>query len=77
MEIVYLIMIPMNIILKLLIVPLIKWTKPEWEYLVPLMQIAVFYFLNYDIFESIKLFLVMQCFFGYIFTKITFGGHRV
>lgn len=70
-------MIPFNIILKLFIVPLAKWTKPEWEYLVPLTQVFVLYMINEDLVGSIKLFLTIHCFFGFIFTKITFGGHRI
>lgn len=76
-EIVYVLMIPMNILLKLVVVPLAKFTKPEWEYFVPLMQIVVLYLLNNDIYISIKLFLTIHCFFGFIFAKVTFGGHRI
>ena len=76
-EVVYFVTIPFNIILKLFIVPLIKWTEPEWLYIVPLAELGIFYLFNGDIIDSVKLFLLMQCFFGYLFTKITFGGHRV
>ena len=76
-QLVYLVTIPLNILLKLIIVPLVKRNKPEWEYVVPLTEIIIFYLLNGNLVESIKLFLFIQCFFGYLFTKITFGGHRI
>jgi hypothetical protein len=76
-EIAYVITIPLNIVLKLLIVPLAKRIQPEWLYLVPLTQILLMYLINGDLLLSIKLFLVIHCFFGYVFTKVTFGGHRI
>ena len=41
------------------------------------MQVFLLYFINGNLIESIKLFLTIHCFFGFIFTKITFGGHRI
>lgn len=70
-------MIPLNILLKLVVVPLTKRVQPEWNYLIPLMQIVVLYLLNGNICLSVKLFLAIHCFFGFIFEKITFGGHRI
>jgi len=76
-EIIYIIMIPSNIILKLLIVPIFKFCKPEFEYLVPLMQLPILYILTQNFLTSLYLFLTIHCFFGFVFAKITFGGHRI
>lgn len=45
--------------------------------MVPLLQLPILYLLTGDISQSLKLFLAIHCFFGFIFAKITFGGHRV
>lgn len=76
-EITYLITVPLNILLKLIIVPFMKRIQPEWLYLVPLTQILLMYLLNGDIWMSIKLFLTIHLFFAYVFFKLTFGGHRI
>lgn len=76
-EIIYFFVAPSNIILKLLIVPLLNNCWPQWEYLVPLSQLLLFYIFNGNIYMSFKLFLTIHCFFGFIFTKVTFGSHRI
>lgn len=77
LEIVNTMLVPLNILLKLFIVPIMQGIKPEFWYLVPLMQIFVLYFLNGDMIVSIKLFLTIHCFLGFIFTKFTYGSHRI
>lgn len=70
-------MVPSNILLKLILVPIIKFCKPEFQYLVPLFQLVILYVVSEDLSQSILLFLTIHCFFGFLFAKITFGGHRV
>lgn len=64
-----------NILMKIVIVPLQYRKQPEWFYLVPLMQLPLLTLLSdWDI--AWRLFLVMHISCSFTFFKLTFLGHR-
>ena len=67
---------PFNMLTKLLLVPLVKRTQPDWLYLAPLIQIPILCLLTQDISIAVKLFLVIHISFSFLFSKMTFLGHR-
>lgn len=66
----------LNIILKLLIVPIINLKRPEWFYLVPLIQIPFLYLLAGEWNVALNLFMLMHIGVSFTFMKLTFLGHR-
>jgi len=75
-EIAFIFLAPLNIILKLVIIPIIQQKLPEWFYMSSLFQIPLMYCFNFNLALSIQLYLVMHISFSIIFSKLTFIGHR-
>lgn len=68
---------PLNLILKLLVVPALKKKVPEFWYAVPLCVFALFYFVSGSAWEAFKLHIFIYAFFGFAFNRVLFCGHRV
>ena len=68
--------IPINIITKLIIVPLTQRKMPNPFFIVCLIQIPLLFVLTDDLSFSIKLFLIIHATFSFLFTKLTFIWHR-
>jgi hypothetical protein len=68
---------PLNFLIKLCIVPLIKRKLPEFWYLVPLSVFALFYFYSGDLQYALKLHIFLYAFYGLVFNRVLFCGHRV
>jgi fatty acid desaturase len=66
----------LNIVLKLIIVPLQRFKQPEWFYLVPLLQLPLLYLETGQWDIAWRLFVVMHLSVSYAFMKLTFLGHR-
>jgi hypothetical protein len=65
----------LNILLKLLIVPLLHRKSPEWFYLVPLLQLLPLTLLaGWE--TAWRLFLVIHISCSFAYMKLTFLGHR-
>jgi fatty acid desaturase len=73
-----LILLPLlNLLLKIVVVPLTKFSPPNLLYFLTLTPIILLYIINGDMYTSIYLFVVMQMSFGFFFAKSVFCGHRV
>lgn len=68
---------PLNLILKLLVVPALKKKVPELWYAVPLCVFALFYYVSGSAWEAFKLHIFIYAFFGFAFNRVLFCGHRV
>lgn len=76
LEVIFTFIQPLNMILKLFIVPIIKKVKPDILYAFPL-TIFFLAYLNSSFIEALKLYLVIYCTFGFVIMKLLFCGHRV
>ena len=65
-----------NILFKVLILPIIKKRSPEFLYLSSLAQIPLIWLMTSDIFTALKLYAVMHIALSVFFVKMTFVGHR-
>lgn len=75
-EILMLLIVPSNIITKLIVVPLTKGVMPSFPHLVNLFQIVLFYLFCNSWIESLKLWLFMTVCFGFFFGKMLLCPHR-
>lgn len=68
---------PINVILKLIVVPLTKFKKPDPYHTFPLL-VFFFIYLNCNTFgEALKFFLIIYCSFSFLLMKALFCGHRI
>lgn len=68
---------PLNMTLKIVVVPIIKRRAPELLYASPLLFFALIYYFQQDFWVSFKLYLFVYAVYGTIFLKILFCGHRL
>ena len=68
---------PLNLILKVFVVPFIRKRKPDLWYLVPSIVFLTFYFHTGDFWYSLKLHLFIYGIFGLMFNRMLFCGHRL
>jgi fatty acid desaturase len=77
LQFVYFFLQPLNMTLKVLIIPIVKRKKPDFWYAVPLTLFAFFYLFNGSLLETLKIYLFMYGLFGLILGRILFCGHRL
>ena len=77
LQFVYFFLQPLNMTLKVVIVPIVKRKKPDFWYAVPLFIFAFFYLFNDSLYETLKIYLFMYGIFGLILGRILFCGHRL
>lgn len=75
LQIFFFLMIPINLSVKL-ILKLVRGKRIYWELFVPYTELITLYLFTGNFVQSLLLFLYMQAFFGFIFTKEIFCGHR-
>lgn len=75
-ELLFFIIQPINMILKLLVLPIIRRVKPDIYYAFPLLIFAFLWSFN-TFADAIILYLVVYCSFGFLLMKVLFCGHRV
>jgi len=68
---------PLNMILKLAVVPILKKKMPDFWYAVPLILPALFFIVSQDFWYSFKLHCCIYGTFGILFLRIVFCGHRL
>ena len=68
---------PLNFILKLFVVPILRKRKPDFWYLVPSFVILTFYYTTGNFWFSLKLHFFIYGVFGLIFNRVLFCGHRL
>lgn len=77
LELLFIFIQPMNMISKLIVLPIIKFRKPDLWYGFPFLILG-FIYLNSDTFgEAIKLYLAIYCTYGFFLMKSLFCGHRL
>ena len=64
-------------ILKLVIVPIIRFKIPDLWYSFPLLVLAFIYANSQTFGEAIKFYLVIYCSFSFFLMKLLFCGHRL
>lgn len=75
-EILFFVLQPVNMTLKLVVLPIMKRIKPDIYYAFPLLIFALFWLTNSFV-DAIKLYAVVYCSFGFLLMKVLFCGHRV
>lgn len=68
---------PLNFLLKIIVVPIIRRRKPDFWYLLPLTVLLVFYQASGSFWYAFKLHLFIYGLFGLIFNRVLFCGHRL
>lgn len=68
---------PLNMIMKLVVLPVTKAKTPDLLYAFPLLVIAAGWFLTGSLAIGIKYYLIIYCFFSFLLMKVLFCGHRV
>lgn len=68
---------PINMVIKLIVLPVIRRVKPDVMYSFPLAIILWSYLVSGSFFEAFKLYLVIYCSFSFLLMKVLFCGHRV
>ena len=68
---------PINMAMKLLVLPVIKQTTPDLLYSFPLLILLFATLVNNSFIVGLKLYLVIYCFFSFLLMKVLFCGHRV
>lgn len=76
LEALFFLLQPLNMLLKLLVIPIMRRTGPDLFYATPMLIFAFFLSQN-SLGDAIKLYLVVYCSFGYLLMKVLFCGHRV
>jgi fatty acid desaturase len=76
LELLFLLLQPINMTLKLLIVPLTKQTAPDLNYAFPMLIFLSFWWSTSFVF-ALKLYLGIYCSFTFLLMKVLFCGHRV
>lgn len=77
LQIIYFFLQPLNMTLKIVLVPIFKRKRPDFWYGVPIFVFVLFYLSNGDFIESLKMYLFMYGLFGLILGRILFCGHRL
>ncbi len=67
---------PLNFILKTIVFPIIRRTRPKFIYALPLSFIGFFYIFSGDLWSAFCLYFVMYTTFGTWFMKVLLCGHR-
>ena len=68
---------PLNFLLKILLVPIMKKRIPDFWYLVPFVFFTIFYLKSGSFWYAFKLHLFIYGLFGLIFNRVLFCGHRL
>lgn len=68
---------PSNMILKMIVAPIRKKVIPNFGYLLPTLVFWSFYLNTGDFWYSLKLHLFIYAFFGFLFNRMLFCGHRL
>ncbi len=68
---------PINMTMKLLVLPLTKHKKPDFLYSFPLLVILFGYFMTGSLAVAFKYYLITYCFYTFLLFKVLFCGHRV
>lgn len=68
---------PLNLLFKIIIVPLLKKKKPDFWYCIPLFVFTTFYLRCGDAIFSLKLHLLIYGIFGFTMNRVLFCGHRL
>jgi hypothetical protein len=74
---VYFFLQPMNMVLKIVVVPLLKQKRPDLWYGVPMIVLVLLYLSTGSLMEAVKLYLTMYGFFGLMLGRVLFCGHRL
>lgn len=70
LKLAFILIVPVNLLFKLVLNPVFKLTPPELLYGICLLQIPILYLINGDLPTSINLFLCIHLVFGFIFYKM-------
>jgi fatty acid desaturase len=68
---------PLNLLLKIFVVPFLRRRMPDFWYLVPSIVFLTFYLKTGDWQYALKLHLFIYGIFGLIFNRVLFCGHRL
>lgn len=77
LQFIYFFIQPINMTLKIVIVPILKKKMPDLWYGVPFLVFLFFYLFNGSIWQSLKLYLCLYGLFGIIFGRVLFCGHKL
>lgn len=77
LQLVYFFLQPLNMTLKIILLPILKRKKPDFWYGVPIIVFLFFYLFNGSFIETLKMYLFMYGLFGLILGRILFCGHRL
>ena len=68
---------PMNFLLKIFVIPIVRKRKPDPWYIVPIIVFLTFYLRTGDVWYSLKLHVFIYGIFGLLFNRMLFCGHRL
>ena len=68
---------PLNLLLKVFIVPLVRRKVPDFWYLAPALVFSAFYFTSGSWTQALKFHFFIYCLFGLLFNRVLFCGHRL
>lgn len=78
LQFVYFFLQPLNMLLKVLVIPIVKRKRPDFWYAVPLTVFMLFYSISGgDFLNSLKLYLFLYGMFGLMLGRVLFCGHRL
>jgi len=76
-QIVYFMIQPLNMALNVVILPIIKFVKPDLWYGFPMLIMLYFYAFNGNVWLSFKMYLFLYGIFGVMFGRASFCRHRL
>ncbi len=76
-QVVYFFLQPLNMMLKVIIIPIFKRKRPDLWYAAPIFVLALFYYSTDNFWHALKLYLFLYGMFGLILGRILFCGHRL
>lgn len=68
---------PINMAMKLFVLPILRRTAPDLMYSFPLLVLLIASLIHSSFIVGIKLYLVIYCSFSFLLMKVLFCGHRV
>ena len=68
---------PLNMLLKIVIVPLIKQVPPDFMYSFPLLLLSFGWYIHGSFWIGLKMYLIIYCVFSFLLMKSLFCGHRI
>ena len=78
LQFVYFFLQPLNMLFKVIIIPIVKQKRPDFWYAVPLSVFLLFYTVTGgDLIQSLKLYLFLYGMFGLMLGRVLFCGHRL